>query len=63
MVFSEGITLRESHLCQGALQSRLIVMYWNSPFGPVRLRRAERDLLSRCYLSGECAAKLSSPEQ
>ena len=22
MVFSEGITLRESHLCQGALQSR-----------------------------------------
>src|SRR6266699_6933697 len=36
--------------------------YWNCPSGSVRLRRAERHLLSRWLSSGEFAASLRAPE-
>jgi hypothetical protein len=36
--------------------------FWNSPFSPVRSRRALRCLLSRCLSSGECVAKFSGPK-
>jgi hypothetical protein len=38
------------------------VLYWNSPLGTVRWRRAERHLLRRWLSSGECAVKFSRPE-
>jgi hypothetical protein len=38
-----------------------VVLYWDSPFSPVRSRRAERRLLPRFLSSGECAAKFSDP--
>lgn len=37
-------------------------MYWNSPFGPVSLRRAEPHFLPRWLSSGECASKFTSSQ-
>jgi hypothetical protein len=47
---------------QGSRSARSAVMYWNSLFGTVRSRRAERHFLSRWLSSGECAAKFSRPQ-
>lgn len=45
-----------------ASRSGAAVTYWNSLFSSARSRRAERDLLSRCYLLAN-ARRVQQPEQ
>ena len=57
-----GVGRRE--IGHGALAERAIsaVLYWNSPFGPARSRRADRSVLASLSL-GEYAAKFSDPRR